>query len=470
MKLAPGSFSAERRRAQLGAFAPKPSLLVTCHLSLVTLLLCATCAAQSARRPNVLVILVDDLGYGDLGSYGARDLRTPNIDALVASGVRFDNFYANSPVCSPTRAALMTGRYPDAVGVPGVIRTHADNSWGKLSSQAVLLPQVLRQAGYRTALIGKWHLGLEAPDTPNERGFDYFHGFLGDMMDDYYTHRRHDINYMRRNRETITPSGHATDLFSNWAVDFLNTQRTARAPFFLYLAYNAPHVPLQPPPEQLAAVKQREPNIGAQRARLVALIEHMDAGIGRVLAALGANNQANDTLIVFTSDNGGQTNVGGRVGSFRGSKQDLYEGGLRVPFAAAWPNRIAPNSRSEQVALTMDLFPTVAEAAGVTVKHQIDGASLLPLWRGENSPIRERDLFWMRREGGAPYFGQDYYAVRRGPWKLLHNTPFAPLQLYNLESDPGEQKNLVEENPKIYADLLKVLQLQIQRAGAMRWQ
>lgn len=438
---------------------------------LVLLILCVFAQQAAAqRRPNVLIILADDLGYGDLSSYGAGDLRTPHIDALVASGIRFDNFYANSPVCSPTRAALMTGRYPDAVGVPGVIRTHAENSWGKLAPRVVLLPQLLRQAGYRTALVGKWHLGLQAPDTPNERGFDYFHGFLGDMMDDYYTHRRHDINYMRRGRRVIAPSGHATDLFSSWAVEFLNSQRGARAPFFLYLAYNAPHVPLQPPPELLAEVRRREPNINEQRARLVALIEHMDAGIGRVLSALRANKQEEDTLIVFTSDNGGQTNVGGRVGSFRGSKQDLYEGGLRVPFAAAWPGHIAAGSRSEQVALTMDLFPSVAEAAGVAVKHQVDGSSLLPLWRGQNSSPFERDLFWMRREGGAPYFGQDYYAVRRGPWKLLHNTPFAPLQLYNLDSDPGEQKDLAKENPKIYADMIKALQLQIQRAGTVRWQ
>lgn len=156
-------------------------------------------------RPNVLIILADDLGYGDLSSYGATDLKSPNIDGLVAAGARFDSFYSNCPVCSPTRASLMTGRYPDLVGVPGVIRTHVTDNWGYLSPQALMLPQKLKRAGYHTALVGKWHLGLASPNTPNERSFDHFHGFLGDMMDDYYTHRRHGFNYLRLNDKEIDP-------------------------------------------------------------------------------------------------------------------------------------------------------------------------------------------------------------------------------------------------------------------------
>ena len=149
---------------------------------------------QAAERPNILMILVDDPGYGDLSSYGAKDLQSPHIDGLVGAGIRFDNFYANCPVCSPTRASLMTGRYPELVGVPGVIRTHAENNWGYMDPKAILLPQVLKRVGYHTAIIGKWHLGLEAPNRPNDRGYDHFHGYLGDMMDDYYKHRRHGIN------------------------------------------------------------------------------------------------------------------------------------------------------------------------------------------------------------------------------------------------------------------------------------
>ncbi|MCP4641520.1 MAG: sulfatase-like hydrolase/transferase, partial [bacterium] len=255
-------------------------------------------------KPNVIMILVDDLGYGDLSSYGSTDMRTPHVDGLVTGGVRFDQFFANCPVCSPTRASLLTGRYPDMVGVPGVIRTHRDNSWGHLSSKAVLLPTVLRKAGYHSAIVGKWHLGLGSPNTPTERGFDHFHGFLGDMMDDYYTHRRHDVNYMRLNEDESDPEGHATDLFSQYAVDYLRDRAGKDDPFFLYLAYNAPHTPIQPPEDWLARVKKREPDITEKRAKLVALIEHMDDGIGRVLAALDELNLRDDTLVIFASDNG----------------------------------------------------------------------------------------------------------------------------------------------------------------------
>ena len=213
-------------------------------------------ASDSASRPNVLVILLDDLGTGDLSCYGATGLQSPNIDRLVASGMRFDRFYANSPVCSPTRAALLSGRYPDMVGVPGVIRTHFQDNWGHLSSQAVLLPPLLQHAGYHTALVGKWHLGLASPNTPNERGFDHFHGFLGDMMEDYNNHRRHGINYMRLDGKEIDPEGHATDLFTQWAVDYLRQQSPKQdQPFFLYLAYNAPHAPIQPPKEWVDRVQ-----------------------------------------------------------------------------------------------------------------------------------------------------------------------------------------------------------------------
>ena len=249
-------------------------------------------AQQRQRKPNVIVILADDLGYGDLSAWGGRDLRTPNIDALAASGVRFDRFYANSPVCSPTRAALLTGCYPDTVGVPGVIRTAPANSWGYLAANAQLLPARLRDAGYHSALIGKWHLGLEAPNLPNERGFHHFHGFLGDMMDDYYLHRRHDRNYMRLNDREIDPQGHATDLFTEWAIEYLASRKSQPEPFFLYLAYNAPHAPIQPPPDWLERVNQREQGISVKRAKLVALIEHMDAGVGRVMSALKAGRAA----------------------------------------------------------------------------------------------------------------------------------------------------------------------------------
>ena len=422
------------------------------------------------HKPNILMILVDDLGYGDLGAMGAKDMRTPHIDALYRDGIRFDQFYANCPVCSPTRASLLSGRYPDLVGVPGVIRTHARNNWGCLSPGAVLLPQMLKQAGYYTAIVGKWHLGLESPSTPNERGFDHFYGFLGDMMDDYYTHRRHEINYMRDNEQEIDPKGHATDLFSDHAADYISRQAKEAAPFFLYLAYNAPHTPIQPPQEWIDRVAEREPQMDAKRVKLVALIEHMDAGIGRVIKALKENGQYDNTLIVFTSDNGGRTDLGADHRHLRGAKQNMYEGGIRVPMCAVWKNKITPGSAGSGVWLTMDMFPTFCEAAGVSVDHEIDGKSMLAALQGESVTLEpERTLFWVRREGGQ-YGGHAYYAAQRGPWKLMQNTPFEPYRLFNLTDDPSEQHPITDTNHPEYQYLYKALMEHIQKAGQVPWQ
>ena len=421
-------------------------------------------------QPNVLVILVDDLGYGDLSAYGATDLQSPHVDALVAAGMRFDNFYANCPVCSPTRASLLTGRYPELVGVPGVIRTHADNSWGYLDPQAVMLPEVLGRAGYDTAIIGKWHLGLESPSTPNERGFDHFHGYLGDMMDDYYKHRRHGINYMRLNEREIDPKGHATDLFTDWACDYLRKRQAADKPFFLYLAYNAPHTPIQPPTDWLEQVKQREDDISDGRAKLVALIEHMDAGIGKVMATLQETQLAAETLVIFSSDNGGQVNVGANNGATRDGKQSMYEGGLRVPTCVVWPGKVKPGSRTKNIGLTMDLYATICEAVGAKFDHQIDGLSILPTLLGESQATAERDLFFHRREGGTRYAGLTINAVRRGDWKLLQNSPFEPLELYHLKADPLETRNLAAKNLQMFNTLSAALRRQVQRGGAVPWQ
>ena len=430
----------------------------------------AALQAQGPRKPNVILILADDLGYGDLSAWGARDLRTPNIDALAASGVRFDRFYANSPVCSPTRAALMTGRYPDTVGVPGVIRTAPENSWGYLSAGAPLLPALLHGAGYHSALVGKWHLGLEAPNLPNLRGFDHFHGFLGDMMDDYYHHRRHDQNYMRLNDREIRPEGHATDLFTDWAIEYLASRKGRPEPYFLYLAYNAPHAPVQPPPQFLERVTQREPGISAKRAKLAALIEHMDAGVGKVLAAAKAGGQLDNTLVIFVSDNGGDLETGASCGPLHGGKGQMYEGGIRVPMCAAWPGRIRAGSRSDRPGLASDLFATLCEAAG-TKPSGIDGTSLLGAMTGKVEPApAQRDLVWVRREGGQMYAGREFYAFRRGDWKLLQNTAFQPYELYNLASDPEEKHDLAKAEPKVYSELVSALMRHVQRAGRTPWQ
>lgn len=431
-----------------------------------------TARAADSTPPNILVVLVDDLGYGDLSCYGSTDMQTPHIDGLVASGMRFNNFYANCPVCSPTRAAILTGCYPDRVGVPGVVRTNPDNSWGYLSPSAVLVPQMLKAAKYRTAIVGKWHLGLESPNIPNDRGFDEFHGYLGDMMDDYYKHRRHGINYMRRNKKEIDPPGHATDLFSQWASEFIQRQANAKSPFYLYLAYNAPHTPIQPPDEWVNKVKAREPNISDKRAKLVALIEHMDAGIGQVLKTLRTTGLDKNTLVVFTSDNGGQLNVGANNGPLRDGKQSMYEGGIKVPTAVSWPGHIQPGTTTNARAMSMDIVSTLLEAAGVLVIHNLDGRSFMPTLLGQKQPELRSHWFFRRREGGTRYGGKTIEALIQGNYKLLQNSPFAPQELYDLKADPLESKNLINDpqHQKTFRKLAADLRREIQRYGQVPWQ
>ncbi|MEZ6063625.1 MAG: sulfatase-like hydrolase/transferase [Planctomycetaceae bacterium] len=308
---------------------------------LLSLLTCAAEARAAQASPNMLVILADDLGYADLACCGSRDMKTPHLDRLFSQGMKFSNFYANCPVCSPTRAALLTGRYQEFVGVPGVIRTHAEDNWGYLDPAAVLLPKIAQSAGYHTAIVGKWHLGLESPNTPTERGFDLFRGFRGDMMDDYYNHRRHAINYMFHNETEVDPEGHATDLFTNWAVEYLADRKGTEQPFLLYLAYNAPHTPIQPPKDWEQRVLDRESGIDPQRAKLVALIEHMDDGIGQVLKALHDNGHSQNTIIVFTSDNGGQLGVGANNGPLR--RQTIH---VRRRIESADGRRLAGNDQA----------------------------------------------------------------------------------------------------------------------------
>jgi len=423
--------------------------------------------AQTAK-PNILMILVDDLGYGDLSCYGAKDLVTPNLDRLMAQGMRLDNFYANCPVCSPTRASLLTGRYPDLVGVPGVIRTRIKNSWGYLFEKAVMLPEVLKKAGYHTGIVGKWHLGLESPNLPNERGFDHFHGFLGDMMNDYYTHLRQGHNYMRLNDKQVDPEGHATDVFTKWASDYIEERSKTGQPFFLYLAYNAPHDPIQPPAEWLERVKNRQKGIDEKRAKIAALIEHLDEGIGKVLMTLKKTGADRNTLVIFTSDNGGSLRFGANNGPLRGGKGEMYEGGIKEAMCAVWPGRIEAGSRSSRVALTMDLYATMCEAGQAKFKHEIDGRSILPTLLGKDQPKEDRFIFWVRREGGY-YGGRDYYAVRYHNWKLLQNTPFEPLVFYDLKNDPLEQKPLTKKH-RMYNKLFTALRDHICRTGAVPWQ
>ncbi|WP_237729403.1 sulfatase family protein [Schlesneria paludicola] len=452
--------------------------------SLTILLAPGVSTAAGPSRPNVIVILTDDQGRGDYSAFGTKDIRTPAIDRLCREGMTFDNFRANSCVCSPTRAALLTGCFPDRVGVPGVIRHTHNDSWGWLAPHAVLLPQILKSQGYHSAIVGKWHLGLASPNTPTERGFDFFHGFLGDMMDDYLTHRRGGQNFMRRNHDVIDPEGHATDLFTDWACDYLAERAKAQTrsdaarpntPFFLYLAYNAPHDPIQPPTAWREKVRQREPDMAEARVGLVALIEQMDAGIGKVLETLDRLKLADNTLVFFTSDNGGLLRHQANNGPWRSEKQHMYEGGLRVPAIARWPNHIESGSHTARSAVTMDLFATIADAAGATTPQGIDGISFLPTLLGQASAENaladaQRELYFVRREGGSAYGGKTIEALIQGDWKLIQDNPFQPLELYNLAVDPQESRNRIHEEQAIAARLSALLRKHIQNGGQVAWQ
>jgi arylsulfatase A-like enzyme len=438
----------------------------------MVMLTCVTSfsAMAASTRPNFLIILTDDHGYGDVSTYGAKDVQTLNIDRIAREGMLFTSMRSNCTVCSPSRAALLTGRYPDRVGVPGVIRGNPRDSWGYFDPQVPTLANLLGGAGYHTAMIGKWHLGLASPNLPNERGFDYFHGFLGDMMDSYTSHLRDGKNYMRHNTEVINPSGHATDLFSHWAADYLRGRaKLADQPFFLYLAYNAPHFPIEPPSEWLEKVKKRDPRMKTERACNVAFVEHLDDGIGRVLAALDESGLAQNTVLVFTADNGGALSYAQSNDPWRGEKQQHYDGGLRVPFMVRWPAGIKAGSSSDYAGLVFDVFPTFAEIARKTPVKDLDARSLLPIFRGEKID-EPRDLYFVRREGGMKYGGNSYEALIRGEWKILRNDPFSPYELYHIGKDPQEQNDLAKIEKKKWEELASAIRFHTQRAGATPWQ
>ena len=442
----------------------------------------------SNDRPNVVFILADDLGFGDLSAMrqygGAEDVQTPHIDSIFADGLTFTNFYANCTVCSPTRAALMTGRFPASVGVPGVIRPWPEDNWGYLSPDATLLPAYLKRAGYETALIGKWHLGGEphngAFNDPLRRGFDLFRGFRGGMLSDYVAHTRRFPDGSDRNVMTdeSVAGTHATDLFSDWAVEYLNERAPDGSPFFLYLAYNAPHTPIQPPAEWVTTVKAREPGIAPKRAKLVALIEHMDAGVGRVLAALDGAGLRENTLVVFTSDNGGQLSAGANNGPFRGGKEDLYQGGLRVPCAVRWPGAVEPGATTDATALTMDWFPTLLNVSRVrdyggrlSVPPDTDGIDLTGSMAQPDWLPDDRPLHFTRREGRPnQWAGQASHAVIAGGWKLVQNRPFDQLELFHIAEDPGETTDLIDSQPAKAKELGRLLTDHTRRNGAVPWE
>ena len=439
-------------------------------LIITTALLALTHVMLAAEKPNFIIIYTDDQGYGDTSMYGKKDILTPNMDRIGKEGMLFTQMRANCTVCSPSRAAMLTGIYADRAGAPGVIRTQPEDSWGYLDPAVPTLADELKKVGYHTALVGKWHLGLKAPNVPNDRGFDFFHGFLGDMMDDYYDGKRGGINFLRRNKEVVPPTKHATDMFTDWADDYLKERSEKKSePFFLYLAYNAPHFPIQPPEEWVEKVRKRQPEMDIKRARSVAFVEHLDAAIGRVLGALDEYGLAENTVVFFASDNRGSLRYHQNNDPWRGGKQDHYDGGLKVPFSVRWPGTVKAGSTSDYQGLTFDIFSTCIDMAGGKLRDDLDAVSLVPLLKGEEFQTPKRELYFVRREGG-PKAGKAYHAIIAGGWKLMQNDPFSPLELYNLNEDPQETKNLVSTEKKKVQELTARLRNHIQRGGKTPWQ
>lgn len=408
-------------------------------------------------QPNIIFILADDLGYGELGAYGAKETQTPNIDKLAASGIVFKRAYANSTVCSPSRASILFGNYPDLIGVPGVIRDVPNNNWGNLKDDLISLPGQLKQAGYQTALIGKWHLGYQSPDLPRDRGFDYFKGFVGDMMDDYYTHRRAGVNWMRENEKEIDPAGHATEVFTTWTKDYITNKSSSKNPFFLFLAYNAPHDPVQPPADVLNDVANRLPNLPPKRQKMIALIEDLDKNIGELISLLKTKGLYKNTIIIFTSDNGGALNFGASNAPLNGGKGDMLEGGIRIPCILSWPDKIQSGQVNDPFIL-MDFYKILPRM--IQSRGSMNFQNLLHEYKRDH-------MIWVRREGNR-FGGLAYYAISDGSYKLLQNSPFEPFKLYSIKTDSLEQKPIEDEGRK--KELLKKLTEHIQKSGKTPWQ
>jgi arylsulfatase A-like enzyme len=407
----------------------------------------------AAPRPNVVLIITDDLGYGDLGVYGAPDVRTPNIDRLARDGVRFTDFYSNGPLCTPTRAALISGRYQQRYRLEQALGgTRTVSAEEGLPATGRSLPQLLKNRGYATGLFGKWHLGYKPAFSPRAHGFDSFFGFKSGYVD-FYRHTAGDGQPdLFEDDRPVTASGYMTDLITERAVDFV--RQHAGRPFFLEVAYSAAHWPYQPPGRPSTARDNARHLMPydegtSTRADYVAMVESADRGVGRILRALDSVGVARNTMVIFTNDNGGEWLS--RNAPFFHRKWTLWEGGIRVPLIVRWPSRVPPRRVTPQVGITMDLTTTVLAAteAVVPTEARLEGMNLLPLLEGR-APVAPRTLFWRTNTGGI-----SQKAVRDGDWKMLLDGP-APL-LFDLRRDLGERRDLAAERPDLARRLRELL-------------
>lgn len=415
------------------------------------------------NKPNVIIIMTDDQGYGDLSCMGAVDFVTPNIDSLAENGMRFSSMYSGSPVCSPSRACLLTGRYPGNAGVRAILAGHRRASG--LTPEVPTIAAALKKLGYKTGISGKWHLGLKDECRPNSNGFDEFSGFLAGCVD-YYSHifywgmadgNTNPTHDLWENQEEVYDNGaYLTERITEKSVDFI--RRHKNDPFMLYVAYNAPHYPMHAPQKYM----NRFAHLPWDRQVMAAMISAVDDGVGEIKNELTRLGIADNTIIYFQSDNGpsresrnwldGRPDLyyGGTSGIFKGHKFSLFEGGIRIPAILSWPKKI-PQQVINTPHIAADIFPTILEACGGSVSdYDLDGKSLMPLIEGTDDPQHEY-LFW-EMEGQT--------AVRKGRYKLVINgrlEEFSEVQnelfLSDLENDPGEKVNLAEALPEICKEL-----------------
>ena len=415
------------------------------------LALAASALAAPASRPNVVILFADDMGYGDLSSFGAPDLETPHIDSIGKNGIRFTRFYSNAPECSPSRTALLTGRHPQrvgglecAIGVGNVGR-YDEAVWLQqrhdlgLPAAEGTIAQAFKRAGYATALFGKWHLGYEPKFSPNAHGFDEALYALGGAMD-YISHKEDNgDDVLRHNGQPVKIEGYFTDIIADRALAWLEQRRGA--PYFLYVPFTAPHFPYQMPGDAPVAAGAWQKGTREVYAKM---IEHLDRRVGDILRAIEQTPEAKNTIVIFLSDNGG-TGPGNNQ-PFRGAKSSMWEGGIRVPFLAQWPAVIRPGLETAYPAQNIDLTATLLAVAGLApVGKKLDGQSLLDVWRGQTDAV-PRTLFWRyKREASRRK------AVLDGDFKLVIDN--GQKELINLAQDPGEKTNLIASMPEKAAAL-----------------
>lgn len=421
----------------------------------------------SQSTPNVILIFTDDQGTLDMNCYGSKDLITPHMDALAASGVRFTQFYAAAPVCSPSRAGLLTGQTPLRAGLPGNVPIPEKEEGAGLPTEQVTIAEMMKSAGYKTAHIGKWHLGHEPDKQPNGQGFDYSFGHLVGCIDNY-SHfffwsgpNKHDL--WRNGEEVYHPGQYFPDLMVKEVNQFL--EQNQHDPFFLYWAINVPHYPYQGYEKWL----EKYQDLDTPRKEYAAFISTMDEKIGEVLNKLDELDLRENTLIIFQSDHGHSCEErafygGGNAGPYRGAKFSLFEGGIRVPAIISMPGTIPQGEVRDQLAISMDWMPTIAEVCNVNLPDtKLDGKSLLPIIKNRNADTQHDIVHWQMGEVSDK---DSQWAVRTGDWKLIGN-PRDPAQrgniteadslfLVNLSQDVSEMKNLADAHPSQVEKLKKL--------------